>query len=1658
MLENLIGELTTAIAGEFAGRKAGHCLRVDNLKPESAYRLCDSLGQMRATFATYVLSVDPRKPVEIRADQAIEMRNQKGTGLCLLVPAGLGDLTASSLGNSFATFDLRRFLQFIVERLERGFSAEIQASVRRIRLQLKGRASVSHEDLIGFYLSIKSAPDSSAIGRELWRVGLIPDVASDFLQRLPRNRRCVDAIARPARPQSSAAERLAGLGLPDGAFKTRLAGYLSGKLLHRTEDWQKPIAEDPLWTDLDFHLWPFPDQPVCPLQSITVESFLDSKGKVLPRCKLKQPNGPGTSLQARMGAGQKVTVHWTTDPPAPTGVKGWRVELIPARREWGEEPVGHLALTIAKDSAKLRRSANVSLDLEEETSARAVEIRISAETIDGCQAQTETGEIIYGYSNEFWLVREIDEGVTDKPRKKTEISLPFARLRSTLEVKEPHLILAEEQPEWDESDDPWYFSALLEQKVLARVAVSAVCARIEDQMRDNPRAAWPIAQVESDRSLAFGDVTWDAIPMDQLEQKAWTDFMRQRDLLMRELSKRSPQHRVASIAWDEAIADRALKYARSYRDLLDSVSGEGLSWALKLDVLQLTICYPGARQQTAAVILPLHPLRFLWYSAYADLLEHWRKELAKTASKRERGRRLELAAIERLAPLNLPMYVMGPDDHIHVFAQNLGFHLGVALPAEAKEPARALSEIGDVLGLPAEYAAALGFPGEKLGNELTEYRRLHPYSDTLRVSISNPGDGYQVAMALAHLYENPTDGTQPADPPKLDVVAHASEPLPLNLPGLDRLRDQLYVSDIHRKASHLAPVAQLAIRSMEQVPYPPGGDVNLALLIDEAKPELRPSAPISDQDSASVYGLLTRIASDFRSDEDAAEWVHQVALPVGVSREKHPVQHAYTPELVDAHRAALTCVCRWLGEDERSGSQPSLAVRLGYEDRNRLDLVHHGSDWVILLDRFLGVDLFDNPVDPYLESTARKYLLDYAPEFIEGLGHRLVVTTAWREEVEDILALAMKELGFTAVEESVSEVLQALKSVSGRLALRMIHDNTRAREAASLGVVVAWLKATGELTNSALIPVDAHPELFSVAQAVGRQTPEAQQGTLSRCDLVQIRARANRLDATFMEVKSRTSRSGLTELTERMCDQMEATEKRFRDLFFSPGVRVDHVLQRSKLAAVLRFYTRRAGRYGFFESPEATQEALRLISKLEGGIPHLKASYRGYIVDLAGKPQKPFANRGAQFRVLTARDFGTATILRSDVSVPESEPKNGKPEPSVEAKVERSVSNQPALDSTRLSQVSTPPPAVTGDLPTEVVVPVGVSLDGEVVAWKGAVTGSPHLFILGIPGQGKSWTVTRLLCGMAQHGLPAIVIDFHGQFGTAASPYYRAVGPSVWDATQGLPFSPFEAVQQLGGGTSYWKTNCFSVAEILQYVFGLGDIQRGLIYDAMRDCYEEAGFESAEIPDLPKLADLERKIRYFEDKRGIRNVLVRCKPIFEFQLFKEDADAGSGDLLAASRRGLVIDLHQHSLEQLQMAAGAFVLRKLYKDMFRWGETDHLRLAIVLDEAHRLSRDITLPKLMKEGRKFGVVVISASQGVTDFHPDVLGNAGTKIIFRTNFPASRKVAGFLKPRRDENLADKMEQLPVGTALIQTPEMPHAVQARMRPPADTDEGTSK
>jgi len=92
--------------------------------------------------------------------------------------------------------------------------------------------------------------------------------------------------------------------------------------------------------------------------------------------------------------------------------------------------------------------------------------------------------------------------------------------------------------------------------------------------------------------------------------------------------------------------------------------------------------------------------------------------------------------------------------------------------------------------------------------------------------------------------------------------------------------------------------------------------------------------------------------------------------------------------------------------------------------------------------------------------------------------------------------------------------------------------------------------------------------------------------------------------------------------------------------------------------------------------------------------------------------------------------------------------------------------------------------------------------------------------------------------------------------------------------------------------------------------------------------------------------------------------------------------------------------------------------------------------------------VTLPKIMKEGRKFGIAVVVASQGMNDFHQDILGNAGTKVIFRMNYPDSKKVSGFIRGRQGHDLSDRISQLPVGSAYVQTPDMPYGEIVQMYP----------
>jgi DNA phosphorothioation-dependent restriction protein DptH len=1661
LIEHLAESLRTLMSSALMGT----CVRVDYLEREDAVALTAKLSaefpDKSALFLILDPSASPADPGVVTPERAIEIRNRKQCRLCLFVPAGLMDPAASSLVNSFSAFDLNAAMVQIAKVLLDRMPREIKTAVRHVLTVLRGSSRPPTEFWADFLSSVLEKPTFEQAGLQLWRVGLIPDAGGeDFVPRLPNNRHCVTALCRPGRAQSTSAERIDGLGLQPGAVKAELDVYLSDKRLRDMRSWLRPLADEPHRGRITFDRWSFLSQGASNLVTIDVNPFIDADGNVEKFCKLAQPDGPGSQPYGRIGPQSKVTVKWESSPARPSSVKRWRVEVIPEREEYAPEDVAGIDLPEVT-AAGSRHRASVPLDIDlESMPVRSVQIRIAALDDNGVEIGKADGAVIEALSTAFWLTEEQHTPPQTRQKRETVSTFAFARLRVATETTADAIDAAPGQ--WMEKDLS-YYAVTFNRNQTSRVALSPVLRELEQRALENPEEGgyYTAALQDEDRLDVHKHICAPGLG-DLADTDEGRKFLARRRQIFKLILEQKPAGWIETVKWSTDLSKRTRAYADAYRKLLSGVKDAAdAAQILRIDTLYLRLKRAN-NWEPSVLVLPTHPLRLLWYAAYCDLLGLWTDELLQIP--RNRRRMVDLDLLKRVAPLNSPPFAATEDGQVFLFAQNLRFFWGVCLPVEARDVGRRIAEVARIVGLQEDESALADLPPLRLANELRIYREIHPYLDTLRLNLINPGSGAFVAAALRSFLSMITDVTEDDEPvrlPRIEAVAHMPEPIPLHLPSLEQVQQEFYETQPGGRRHHLAPLFDLALRPLTGSLELPSGDTNLTVAIDSLSPEIRNMPQFDVEDSASFYGLLPRFLPQFSATEAGGHWQHHISFPEDATRERHPVTGPYTDELVDTHRGILRCIAH-LAPGGNQDLHPGIVVEFSPEDRIRVDKAHYRSDWVITLDRFFGVEFFDDPSDPNLAGVAKRYLLDYAPEFLEGIGHRMLVTTSHREEIEEILGRAMSEMGFGMVEESVGEVLNHLKKISGRLALRVLGDDSRAREAVSLGVVAAYLNVRGELENSILIPVDAHPELFGVQAR--KKTGSTRH---ERCDLLRIQFLRNRLAATFIEVKSRVSSPASEDLLERIVDQIDATQEVFRDLFFRRDpVRLDHVLQRSRLVTILRFYLRRAWRYGLISDKAQYAAMETAIGRLESGIPDLRVDRWGFVVNLRGKPQRKVRIRETEIVFLTARDLAEVGLTDTKPQRPVKEPTAPAPpqspapqhqpparppggtvtEPQGAVPTEPKAPKEPAHP-----QID--PTTAQPQLPTETSVVLGHTIGDQAPAtWTLSVRGSPHLFILGIPGQGKSWTVTRILCELARQNVPSLVFDFHGQFADPSGIYSKIASPLVCDAAKQLPFSPFEASSDREAGASFWQANAFAVAEIFQYVTGMGDIQRDVFYEALRDCYLEVGFDAtgATGHQLPLLSDVQARLEEMQNDRGSRNVIPRCRPLLEFGLFQEGGTP-QVDFQQMLKRGGIIDVHALHHETLQLAAGAFVLRKIYKDMFRWGETDRMRLVIVLDEAHRLAKDITLPKIMKEGRKFGLAIVVASQGLEDYHPDVVGNAGTKVVFRTNFPMSKKVAGFLRARKGTDLAGAIEQLPVGEAYVQTADMATCSRIRMSPPPD-------
>lgn len=1637
--------------------KAGHCLRVDDLTLSEALVL-------QSAFVAALTDRELTTPVDVRVldvasgegkvtiEEAVGLRNDvaladaQASIFVLLVPPSLAR-EASSLDNAFERTPYGELLAEAADQI----IAQIKESrpgfpVNELFRLTHSRIAIEH--WLEFLESVAEAPGDS-FGNELWRIGLVPDGGSDddARGRLRDNDVFVRRVIDPTGAGHAIGDRLRKTRLAPGPQFESVLNELKDRedRLHDVRSWAKAIGHDVGLQFDEFQI--IKDDIDSDLENIEVLSFRAAGGLPTKASGLTVVND-NLVCEIPDGGEGKVVVRWRTNPTKTNQVHRWQLRLIHPDDLRANDEVALVETKVAGS----RRSATLKLELESSdvTGGYLFVVEVLPLDRDGIEiavpesavTQSEAFELVFGAGD---FSSEMNQPLL------TSTSLGSARLQAVTKgadsVEEDHVA-------WDWNRQ--IFSLRI--GGTRRIQIPANQTIFDLQRRILENSGITGFEAHSPYGLPL-----EPIAFKEIRSELPAAFLKKREQI-HEILRLAPDARCVPevFPWcQEDAAIRAREYIASYKRALDSADAPTREVLQRLDTIELSVGKPTS--STVLIVLPLNPIRLAWIQAYDSLSRTWAQELInRTDTAAGRKDQIDFNEFIRVAPTNLPFSVATSAKELNFYLDELSFGLGLLLPIGQSNPEVVASTVCNVLGITRQTTSpAAG--ASMVAARLTEYRKAHPDPSALRIAAMNPSDGSTLSGAIARFFKAYKD-----DPVRIEVMAYGerdryANPLsPLTRLQGERETQQLLINplvealtdpDVEReqlKQSPLFPPIGVSLRPSVRIATDEQS-IHVALATGISQLSLAPTPPTALERFASFDDLLSPLVTTNMEDDERG-WIVSPALSTRTNSEN--------TNIVSAHRSQQTATGITLG----LAGPPALHVDVDGDTLDEIRVLHERSDWVLTLDRFVGLNFYESG---QFGPAANNYILDYAPDFIDGMSHRLTVTTAHRREVSTILKHALAELGLDALESSSTQVLDDLMAVSGRLILRLQSSEGFARESVSLAALVSHLRKQNKLDGAVIVPVDSHQEIF------GRSALGNEMGR--RCDMLIVRVSQRKFRVECIEVKSRRYAVLPTDLADDIVDQLESTKALLEQRYFiTDPERIDGSLQRAQLAGLLHYYADRAVTNGLISDDAIGDTHRHIDSLVEGRGVEVEISMHGYVISLGGTEGIPTKHRGVPISVLTADDLGklgfsiTPTAMNAEspsgnndsqqeseeakelsrskrsIEATPHEPfeSHSGDSPAVDAKLERGLTDGNAVaPQTPVAPVSNSSDEGTARSKPEpnylagardVEVSVGQDGSGASVTWQPSTKGSPHAFIVGIPGQGKSVTTRRIIRELASQGLPSLVIDFHGDM--AADP---PAGAHVLNAEIGLPFTPFDSLRT--DEPAKVAVAAWELAEVIQFVTKMGEIQRSNVYKALQNVYR-AGLTEARVPTLLEFAEALEEIE--SNGRGAQNARERITPLTDFGLFDEKATRGFNPREA----GMVVDLSKLTLEQVQIAATSFLLRKIYREMFAWPQDGTLKLAIVLDEAHRVAKDVTLPKIMKEGRKYGVIVVVASQGLSDFHKDVLLNAGMKIVFRTNHPESKAVTKYLRGRAGQDLAVEVEKLGVGQAYVATPDSPQARKTNM------------
>ncbi|WP_435602891.1 methylation-associated defense system ATP-binding protein MAD8 [Streptomyces sp. bgisy130] len=1290
MRDALEGVLAPRLAALVAARGAGHCMRITEVEAELAAVLVRRLRGAVGPDATVCLLLTEAElaldqsfhDVGVTSTKLVELRNRtEGEGvlpgpLLVFVPPGTKVSAEDSFG--IATFEevpLGDAYAHLAEHLLDQVPGRLRPGVDALFATLHGLPGPRVGDrAVAQYLLTLLANDyrEQVAGAAVYHLGLVPDfdlfTDPDLVsERVAKNHRLVEKLATS---QRSERQRVLDLGLSDSDFASRLATFASRCGLEDPAAWTRRIVVDRENWPLSFGNWRIEERRRAAIsievRELGLPTVGDSSEGAHAHPALSAIVGQPYLLAGEKGA-RALTVRFAVQP-APRTVEGlarFRVEIV---SESGG-PIGRITHKGKGTRPKPEYEATLlrlnKVDWEEGWHyVRVVPLDADDEPLNVLPG---AHGLPGGESEHFYVV---PDGEIEEPPERS--AGRFAGVAQALRSLQLDALAAAEDPTRVTALDARW------RPVTARSPQQILNVRIQTVGSAEIRLSPLLVQAQQDLLARPDDTSLRRIllrPDGTAEMPAGTDedlkdaltgraseayhdFLSARRAYFAAIggqTDRTAQDGPAAAAGllvseavdFEQIRDELVAYAEAYAELVDAQSlhaertgetGRGravtaLARIQQIDCVAATLTDGMGRRDTVLVVSPTHPLRALWLAAWSALGLDWTQRLA--SGDKQAVLAVKDSLMESLAPLGFPFAVPRQDGRLMAAADNLTPYWGAYLPSETPDPRGLLGRLATALHLPTTGTRSVSgaLSGTALADRIERYIRLHPYVRTLVMNVVNAGRAEIVADALLQLQRRDTTRSLAYDirlcvtDPQAPETGEALAELQSAQSAVTSAEAEAF---LHTTGPGRTVKLVHSVRSVaEFTSQADDFDAHLTVLIDAFGGEQHAATVHRGIAHAPVHGLVQTTAVTYEDNEQQIVWRTSPRHGNALALEEAEDLATLMSRLPGLLTTAAACVAT-AGQAPRS--VPCTVLALDTADRALLYQAHETGDWVVTIDRTLGLEYFDHAG----RHGRPEYVIDYAPSAGNGLGHQIMVSSNSVDELRTLLGPTARQHGLEVEERHLDTFFDQLRLLSGNLAFKLASTAPNQRtEVLGLSLARLYLDYQDVLHNQIVVPLDAHPELYAEARRQARELGGSLSFQRSDLALFHLDARTRTIACRLVEVKCYTALDDIStyqRLKNKIGQQLERSQTVLAESFdptYDTPDRVDRPVKNLALDTMLRFYLERAARHGAMDR-SAREAAHDLLDTLDDGY-RLRFTRSGLIFDLARTGTDRETDGGVEF-------------------------------------------------------------------------------------------------------------------------------------------------------------------------------------------------------------------------------------------------------------------------------------------------------------------------------------------------------------------------------------------------------------------------------------------